>query len=287
MRRFWLLAFLFLTACAGPPAPIMGRTSPPIALRPPDSAGIYVLPAENAPTPAAAALADAMATALQRADVPASAHASNVESYRLQPIASLTSAADGRETISIAWELRDAAGKVVGSTPSQAAAVAGAWQRGDDGLATALAAPAAPVIAKLIEGDVPLPQGHLTPVVVLHGVTGAPGDGDRALTRAMGVALERSNLALAAGPTEAEDFIVTGRVEVAAATVGTMQRVRITWALQRPDGREVGQIKQENAVPAGSLNGAWGEVAYAITRAAAPGVRQLIEEARLSTAGPS
>lgn len=266
----------------------MGQTSPPpVALSPPDSVGIYVLPVENAPAPAAAALADAMATELQRADVPASAHASNVESYRLHSVATVAPTADGRETVSIAWELRDAAGKLVGSTPSQAAVIAGAWQHGGDGLATALAAPAAPAIAKLIEGDVPQQQGRLTPVVILRDVTGAPGDGDRALTRAMSVALERSNLALATRPAGKEDFVVTGRVEVAAATAGAMQRVRITWALQRPDGGEIGQVKQENAVPAGSLNGAWGEIAYAITSAAAPGVRRLIEEAGLSTIGPS
>jgi hypothetical protein len=38
-------------------------------------------------------------------------------------------------------------------------------------------------------------------------------------------------------------------------------------------------------VVAGSLNGAWGDVAYAVTAAAAPGVKQLIERAPPGTGG--
>jgi hypothetical protein len=286
MRRLSLLALVLLAACNGPPSPIMGRTAPPVALSPPDSAGIYVLPVENAPAPAAAALAEAMATALQKADIPASARASNRDSYRLQASASVAPATGGTESVSIAWTLRDAAGKLIGSAPSQLDADTDAWQRGDDKLAATLAAPAASAIAKLVESDVPVPQGQLAPVVALRAVIGAPGDGDRSLTRAMGVALERANLILAAAPGDKEDFIVTGAVEV-AATDGQKQQVRVTWVLSRPDGSEVGRVKQENAVPAGSLDGAWGDIAYAVTNAAAPGVRRLIEEVGLTAAGRS
>ena len=286
MRRLWLLALLALAACNSPPLPIMGRTAPPAALSPPDSAGIYVLPAEHAPASAATALADAMAAALQKSDIPASARASNRDSYRLQPTATVTPGTGSRETVGVEWRLRGADGKLVGSASSRLDVEAGAWQHGDDKLAAALAAPAAPVIAKLVESNLPLPQGQLMPMVALRAVTGAPGDGDRSLTQAMSVALERSNLALATAPADKEDFIVTGTVEVGAAS-GTQQQVRITWVLLRPDGSEVGRVKQQNAVPAGSLDGAWGEVAYAVTSAAAPGVRRLIEEGGLSAAGRS
>ncbi|MGB8183112.1 MAG: hypothetical protein WCF13_12150 [Stellaceae bacterium] len=286
MRRCWLLALLLLAACNGAPPPIMGRTAPAAALSPPDSAGIYVLPVENAPAASATALAAAMATALQQADVPASAQSSNRDSYRLQPVATATSAAGGHESISVVWELRNAAGTVIGSTPPQLVTDTAAWQRGDGNLAAALAAPAAPVLAKLVQGDVPPPQGGLNPVVTLRSVTGAPGDGDRSLTRAMGAALEHTNVVLAAIPADKADFIITGTVAVAPA-VGQKQQVKVTWLLMRPDGSEVGRVKQENAVPAGSLDGAWGEVAYAVASAAAPGVRRLIEEVGLAAAGHS
>jgi len=286
MRRCWLLALLLLAACNGAPPPIMGRTAPAAALSPPDSAGIYVLPVENAPAASATALAAAMATALQQADVPASAQSSNRDSYRLQPVATATSAAGGHESISVVWELRNAAGTVIGSTPPQLVTDTAAWQRGDGNLAAALAAPAAPVLAKLVQGDVPPPQGGLNPVVTLRSVTGAPGDGDRSLTRAMEAALEHTNVVLAAIPADKADFIITGTVAVAPAK-GQKQQVKVTWLLMRPDGSEVGRVKQENAVPAGSLDGAWGEVAYAVASAAAPGVRRLIEEVGLAAAGHS
>ncbi len=286
MRRYWLFAVLLLAACNGAPPPIMARTAPAAALSPPDSAGIYVLPGENAPTASAGALAAAMAAALQKADVPASAQSSNRNSYRLQPVATTTSAADGRATIRIVWELRSAAGTAVGSTSSETTADAAAWQRGDDKVAAALAAPAALAVAKLIEGDVSPPQGGLNPVVALRPVAGAPGDGDRSLTRAMSSALVRANLTLATAPSDKKDFIVAGTVEVSPAD-GAKQQVKVTWVLLRPDGSEIGRVKQENAVPAGSLDGAWGDVAYAVAGAAAPGVRRLIEEVGLAAAGRS
>jgi len=286
MRRYCLLALLLLAACNGAPPPIMARAAPAAALSPPDSAGIYVLPGENAPAASAGALAAAMATALQQADVPASAQSSNRGSYRLQPVATATSGADGRATIRIVWELRNAAGKVVGATSSATVADTAAWQRGDDKLAAALAAPAAPAVAKLIAGDVSPPQGGLNPVVALRPVAGAPGDGDRSLTRAMSSALTRANLTLAAAPSDNKDFIVAGTVDVSPPE-GAKQQVEVIWVLMRPDGSEVGRVKQENAVPAGSLDGAWGDVAYAVAGAAAPGVRRLIEEVGLATAGRS
>lgn len=264
----------------------MARTAPAAALSPPDSAGIYVLPAENAPAASAPALATAMATALQQADVPASAQSSNRDSYRLQPVTTATSAPDGRATIRVAWELRNAAGAVVGSISSGTVADAAAWQGGDAKLAAALAAPAAPAVAKLIQGDVSLAQGGLNPVVALRPVAGAPGDGDRSLTRAMSSALARANLTLATTPSDKKDFVVAGMVEVSPVD-GQQQQVKVTWVLLRPDGSEVGRVKQENAVPAGSLDGAWGDVAYAVAGAAAPGVRRLIEEVGLATAGHS
>lgn len=286
MRRCWFLALLLLAACNGPPPPIMARTAPAAPLRPPDSAGIYVLPGENAPAASAGALAAAMATALQQADVPASAQSSNRGSYRLQPVATTTSSADGHATIRVIWELRNADGAAVGSTSSGTVADGAAWQRGDGKLAAALAAPAAPAVTKLIQGDVSSPQGGLNPVVALRRVAGAPGDGDRSLTRAMSSALAGANLTLAAAPSDKKDFIVAGTVEVAPAD-GQQQQVKVTWVLLRPDGSEIGRIKQENAVPAGSLDGAWGDVAYAVAGAAAPGVRRLIEEVGLAPAGHS
>ncbi|HXM85095.1 MAG TPA: hypothetical protein VN899_04775, partial [Stellaceae bacterium] len=141
-----------------------------------------------------------------------------------------------------------------------------------------LARPAAPAIAKLVEGGAPLPQGNVDPVIALRDVNGAPGDGDSSLARAMGEALKRVNIVLAGKGGGPADYTLSGMVEVSPPD-GNSQKVKVSWALIRPDGSEVGRVNQENAVPAGSLDRFWGDTAYAVTNAAAPGVRQLIERA--------
>jgi hypothetical protein len=83
----------------------------------------------------------------------------------------------------------------------------------------------------------------------------------------------------------APSFVLTGTVTMSPADAGKQQHVRIGWALLRGDGREIGQVSQENAVPAGSLDGAWGDVAYAVATAAAPGVLALIERAKAQALG--
>ncbi len=63
------------------------------------------------------------------------------------------------------------------------------------------------------------------------------------------------------------------------------QKVSITWALLQPDGQQLGVVTQENAVPQGSLDGRWGEIANAVARAAAPGILALIEKAEQVKSG--
>jgi hypothetical protein len=277
---------LLLVACQGEiPKPFAVQTAPPPGLRPPDAAGIFVLPAEGAPQSSAAALAQAMATALQDSDVPASATFSNQESYRLVAKATTAPLDANRQSIALIWELRDSHDALVGSVNSRIDAATAGWSRGDSELARALALPAAPALAKLIQGNAPLPSGGLNPVVAVREVQGAPGDGDRALTRAMGAALQRTELTVAA-PGAKGDYVLTGTVAVSPPD-GQRQRVKVLWILARADGSEIGRINQENAVPAGSLDRAWGDVAYAVTGAAAPGVRRLVEEAQLPPANGS
>jgi hypothetical protein len=243
------------------------------------------LPPTGAPESLGADLAQAMATALQDADVPASTESSNRGSYRLAA-AMTTMPAGAGAAISVDWQLSAADGSKLGGTVSRTETDSAALSKNSDLVAKALAAPAVPAIMKLVEGGAPLPQGEVNPVVGLRDVHGAPGDGDSALARAMGEALKRVNVALVEGADAHHDFLLAGSVEVLAPE-GSKQQVKVSWALLRPDGSEVGRVNQQNTVAAGSLNGAWGDVAYAVTAAAAPGVKQLIERAGLDAGGAS
>jgi len=118
----------------------------------------------------------------------------------------------------------------------------------------------------------------------VRGVSGAPGDGGATLSRAIGNALQRANVEVAARPDAKARFVLTGRVEVSPPDAGK-QKVKVSWILAQPDGQQIGTVNQENAVPAGSLDGAWGDVAFAVAQAAAPGIATLIEHAKMAGTG--
>lgn len=287
MRRLCLALLFCLAACQPLPHPFADAVrsqpgAPPLS--PPDSAGIAVMPVAGAPAPLAGQLAQAMAKALRDADVPASTMAHNQHSYRLYGAATQAPQGTAEATVTVVWRLETAAGRSLGSPAGTAAAPAAAWRQGDPHLATRLAGAAAPAIAALVEGDAPLPAQGIGPVVAVQGVTGAPGDGSRTLAQAIGTALKRANLTVAATPGAKASFILTGRVLMSPPAAGK-QDVKVSWILARPDGSEVGLVRQENAVPAGSLDGAWGDVAYAVAAAAAPGIARLIRQARVTGAG--
>jgi hypothetical protein len=110
--------------------------------------------------------------------------------------------------------------------------------------------------------------------VQLVGVTGAPGDGNLALTRQMRTTLSQLGPVVQDTATGA-DFIVRGMVKL-VPIAGGEQRVEIQWSVATPGGDERGRVVQLNNVPAGSLNGYWGDVAAVVAQEAAGGVRDVI-----------
>ena len=260
---------LLLAACQSLPHPFAGDRPPPDSplLSPRDSAGVLVLPAAGAPAPLAAQLAEAMAAALRDREIPASTQGRNKGSYELLAVARDEPIASGSSVPVVDWELRAADGRSLGHVSAE----------GD----AADTAAAAPGIARLLQDEPPAMAADRT--IALRPVTGAPGDGGRALTRAMDDALRRAHVALAERPGE-ESLVLTGTVALSPPAAG-QQQVKVHWALLDADGREIGRVDQENAVPAGSLDGAWGDVAYAVANAAAPGVAALVERAKAAESG--
>jgi len=96
--------------------------------------------------------------------------------------------------------------------------------------------------------------------------------------------LRHANIDIASGAQAKAAFVLKGRVEMSPPREGK-QQVKVRWILAGADGRELGQVSQENAVPAGSLDGSWGDVAYAVATAAAPGIADLLAQARKMPAG--
>ncbi len=129
------------------------------------------------------------------------------------------------------------------------------------------AAPVAPV-----QGS-PLSTAWANPVIVVRSVEGAPGDGNQALILAIKQSLRVRDFMVTEDPRQAV-FQIDGKVEVAPPANGR-QRAKVTWIVTTVSGGQVGRAIQENTIPAGSLNGAWGQVAAMVANAAADGVEEL------------
>jgi hypothetical protein len=278
-RYLATLTILFLVACQPLPHPFADEAPPPRAaiLSPRDSAGIHVGPVAGVPAASSDALSEALALALRQAEIPASTAGANKASYRLSGTARRAHLTDGRDGIAVEWELRTADGRSLGQAAT--AVPATAWS---EPAAQTLAAEAAPAIARLIQEEPPAEAAE--PRLAIRAVNGAPGDGDRALARAIDGALRRVHVPIVEKPVDQASFVLAGTVAVSPPQ-GGKQQVSVRWALLRPDGKEIGKIDQQNAVPAGSLDHAWGGIAYAVAEAAAPGVAALIEKAKAAETG--
>src|SRR5258708_1612947 len=202
MRRFLPLLALLAAACQPLPHPFAGDVPQAAMLSPRDSAGIYVAPVAGAPTSIAGDLAEAMAAALRDADIPASTRGRNKGSYELRGAASEQPLPGGRVEVSVDWELRTADGRSLGHAPSAAEQSAAGWP-GSDTVAPEIAAVATPAIRKLVQDDAPITAAEADPAVSLPAVTGAPGDGGRPPTPAVGDALRRARGAPAAPGADA------------------------------------------------------------------------------------
>ena len=114
-------------------------------------------------------------------------------------------------------------------------------------------------------------------VAVVPAVSGAPGDGKTALSDAMKKALGRQGVKLtsAAG---AGTYKIQGQVEMGSVSNG-QQPITIRWVVIDPSGKQMEKtVVQNNKISAGSLDGAWGEVAEQAAGAAASEVSKLLSK---------
>jgi hypothetical protein len=111
--------------------------------------------------------------------------------------------------------------------------------------------------------------------VMVADVTGAPGDGNRALTEQMRLRLAALGPLVQTALTNA-DFVVDGQVRV-VPVADRKQRVEIQWIVKSAAGDERGRVIQLNEIPAGSLSRNWGDVAVQVATEAAGGVNDVLK----------
>ena len=113
-------------------------------------------------------------------------------------------------------------------------------------------------------------------LAVNPSVIGAPGDGSTSLAAALSRELAGNGVTLTSTPTPAA-FRINGKVAVGAES-GGKQPIRIDWTVRDANGSNVGTVTQKNEIPAGSLDGAWGQTADAAATAAAQGILRLMKQ---------
>ena len=269
---------VLLAACQPLPHPFEDdaprRGSPMLTLR--DSASVTIAPIDGAPQATAEKLAPAMASALQQREIAASDKTASIGSYELVGrIEEMPPSGDKVALVAI-WELRDPAGKSLGERTERLEALAQDWEQGSEEAVTRLAAASADGLAALLLDDAPAEAeaGGRTRLLI-SGVEGAPGDGGQSLPRAITEILKRQDVAIVTDPQAKADLVLDADVVVANPKAGK-QNVKIVWRVRRRDGGEIGTVGQENDVPAGLLDGPWGDVAYMVAVSAQDGIMQLV-----------
>lgn len=277
-RRLLLLAPLALAACSGLPQPFRGRPGavarqlrlpPGYRVAVPYSSGALLTDSDSA------SLSRALAEALVANEIPAVPGAALPLDWQV-----VIAAEREGPFIVPRYALRNADGQALGMLVGQPVPER-EWVEGGSDLHARVAGETAPRMANLIgridaqrrTGD-ERAAGSGPPVLRLLPVRGAPGDGNRSLTARM-----RESLASLGFQVQEEaqgaGFAVQGEVTMAAAGRG-LQRVEIVWVVSRRDGEDLGRVLQLNEVPAGTLNGLWGDVAFVVAQEASGGVRDVV-----------
>lgn len=272
------LLLLLPAACGGLPRPFEGRPGSMAQLlsEPPPSRLAILIPATAMLADSdARGLAEALAVALQAQDVPAAAGPAHKGDWRLALTADLRGG-----TVVPVFTVQNPELQAKGGIEG-APVPASSWAQARPDTLQAVAAAAAPRLATLLtaieasrrQSD-PTSLANRPVRVLLQPVTGAPGDGNEALTRQMRLELVKLGQQVLDAPPGA-DFTVSGQV-VTAPTPGNRMRVEVIWTVTSARNTEAGKIAQLNEVPRGSLDGLWADVAVVVAQEAAGGVRDVI-----------
>ena len=278
MPFFAAVLGLSLSACGNLPQPFShdGQVSNPL-IAPGERAGINIVPLAG--TKHGDELAAALAEALRKKDLVAHSKPVKSPGFTIVGLAREGAAAPGDKVkLAILWRILDATGRPAGIVRQHHLVARDDWERGSAQLLHGLAAKSAEGLAQRfsVPRVKPADDGRL---ITIFDVDGAPGDGRIGLRRSL--AFELRKLGFRVIETEIQGsnpIVLIGNVRIGPDKKGT-QPVIITWSVLGGDGRVLGSVAQSNQIETGSLNRHWGVTAALVARAAAPGIKRLIEKA--------
>lgn len=140
--------------------------------------------------------------------------------------------------------------------------------------APAPSTPSTPAAQPRAQAAAPEPPGEV--MTLVSPVSGAPGDGQKALTAALKKQLYAGGVKLATAGSGAKNvYTVKGTVSLRDAG-GGKQSIRIDWLVLNPNGSKRGTVSQQNTISKGMLDGPWGAIADAAAADAAKGIIKLL-----------
>jgi len=128
------------------------------------------------------------------------------------------------------------------------------------------------------EPEKPKTGGTTITAVAVLSVVGASPEGDKELTAAMRQVLKKAGWPVLSAPRK-DALMIRGKVALDPAQ-GPNQAIHIVWEVSSPKGKSLGNVAQNNAVPAHSLDASWGQTAGFAAEAAADGIFKLIGQYR-------
>lgn len=276
-----LLLAALLAGCQPLPHPFAEDRPPAALIAVPDNLNITVGAITGEPRATADKLPRAVARELLKHNIPASDETTSKSSYKLDGRIEERPDQRGKSQVTVFWRLRDPRGNIVRERSDRLTAPAADWRAGSDGPVTQLAAAGADALAALMAPEQTAKPLQETPGggrvrVAIRKVEGAPGDGNHALAASLTAVLRHQDIELVDVEKGKPDLAVDCAVKIAPAQ-NNQQHVAITWRVARVAGGEIGQVAQENDVPRGRLDGAWGDVAYSVAMAAEGGIMQLVD----------
>lgn len=258
-----LAALLVLAGCGEIPRPFApehkGETNR--LLMPVDRAGVVVEPIDGLPDDGT--FMSALVEELRREGVVAMAPPGNAQSLRLHG----TAAPDG-DGWQLMLSLDDARGAALGTVAT--------WL--PPGPPETRTRPLAKSIAAVLNPE-GTPAVARKPAIAVGDVSGVPGEGGRALARALEFNLRRANVDLAEQPGAAT-HLVSAVVNIAPPRGQAGREVRhvdVRWTVRAADNREIGEVRQSNDVPAREIDRNWAEIAYLVADAAVESIADLVK----------
>jgi hypothetical protein len=265
-------------ACQPLPQPFIDDKPSADLISVPNSTGIAVGEFAGEPHTVADKLAAAITKELLNREIPASDRTTSVGSYRLDGHIEEGTVRQGQATLTVFWRLRNPAGQIVVERSDELQAAVADWTKGSDDKIAQLAALGAGGLAGFVTSDAPKQEqaaGSGRIRILLRKVSGAPGDGNTSLASAVAAVLKREDLDIAEKPGDKADLDLDAAITVDPAKANA-QHVKIVWHVARAGGAEIGTVAQENDVPRGRLDGAWGDIAYNVAIAAEGGILELV-----------